>query len=52
MTYTPPTKYSVQIDAHGNVIICADTTPRKGYRVEFIGSYKACWQQKLAAPVR
>jgi len=38
--------YSAQINAHGNVIVCGDTTPRNSYRIIFTGSYKECLAYK------
>ena len=39
--------YSLQIDSHGNLIVCKDQRPRNGYRIIFTGSYLECLQQKV-----
>lgn len=34
--------YTVQIDAHRHKIVCKGSTPRKGYRIVFTGTYAEC----------
>lgn len=34
--------YGLQINAHGNCIVCKGTDQRTGYRIVFVGSYAAC----------
>lgn len=42
ITHTEPLMYSLQINAHGNRIICKGTDQRNSYRIIFVGSYTAC----------
>lgn len=34
--------YSLQVDAHGNRIVCKGADARRGYRIVFVGSYAEC----------
>jgi len=34
--------YSLQVNAHGNRIVCKGTDVRNSYRIIFTGSYAAC----------
>jgi hypothetical protein len=35
-------KYTAQINAFGNVIVCGDQIARNSYRIIFTGSYQDC----------
>lgn len=37
-------QYSLQINSHGNRIVCKGTEVRNSYRIVFVGSYAACQQ--------
>lgn len=39
-------KYTAQINAHGNVIVCGDIIPRNSYRIIFTGNYQDCLKYK------
>jgi hypothetical protein len=41
--------YTAQRDAHGNVIVCKGSDPRRGYRIVFTGSYTDCLRFKVEA---
>jgi hypothetical protein len=34
--------YSLQLDRHGNAIVCADTRERCNYTIVFTGTYAEC----------
>ncbi len=34
--------YSLQVNAHGNRIVCKGTDQRRSYRIVFVGSYADC----------
>ena len=38
--------YSLQMDAHGNQIVCKGDAERNGYRVAMRGTYAACCCQR------
>jgi hypothetical protein len=39
--------YTVQRNAHGNMIVCKGNVVRKTYRIVFSGSYQACLYFKV-----
>ena len=41
--------YTLQIDAHGNSIVCKGAAPRSGYRIVRHGTYAECLRAKLGA---
>jgi hypothetical protein len=41
--------YSLQVNAHGNRIVCRGTEPRRSYRVVFVGSYQDCQNCPIAS---
>jgi len=41
--------YTLQIDAHGNSIVCKGAVPRSGYRIVRHGTYNECLRAKLGA---
>ena len=36
------TIYTLQIDGHGNSIVCKGEDVRKGYQIEYRGTYGCC----------
>ncbi len=34
--------YSLQVNSHGNRIVCKGTDVRRSYRIVFVGSYLDC----------
>ncbi len=41
------TTYSLQINAHGNRIVCKGTEVRSSYQIVYVGSYAACQAFRL-----
>lgn len=43
--------YTLQIDGHGNSIVCKGEVVRKGYRIEYRGTYRSCMRMKAVFEV-